>query len=271
MEEPIDKYFHRKVASPLVLKIDKLKFITPNRITLFSLILGLLSSRQLYYDNLLSGFFLCVASIVFDCMDGQLARLRNKCSYVGRVFDGLSDCFVSLSLITVMFVKLVENEYVNENFGWLMYFCGLVMYQQQAMMYDSMKNIYVQMEQGPPPWVEIKEINLEIFKYRESKQYFKLFTLIFYKRGYLTCQKYTAPINIDSTEYNQEFRDDWYNFLEFAAWGGTGSHMFFIYTSILLNWFFSTTIFYWLFFFYNNVVGFFIIEANNKAMRMLKN
>lgn len=75
--------------------------ITPNQITLFSFILGIISCFTFVtasYPLLAFGGVLLFISKTFDCVDGQLSRLKKMGSKFGGWFDGIVD-FLLLNLI----------------------------------------------------------------------------------------------------------------------------------------------------------------------------
>ncbi|HLD72982.1 MAG TPA: CDP-alcohol phosphatidyltransferase family protein [Candidatus Nanoarchaeia archaeon] len=70
--------------------------ITPTQITFFSLLLGLsgiylLSTGERYY--LIGAGLLIFLSKIFDAVDGEVARLKQRCTPRGAWLDGLSDRF----------------------------------------------------------------------------------------------------------------------------------------------------------------------------------
>ncbi len=94
--------FH--VIRPLCYQIARLfaKFdIHPNSVTIWSMIIGAASTYFFahacyYYDGIngliynLIGIFLLMWADIFDCVDGQLARLTGKKSPIGRILDGMA-------------------------------------------------------------------------------------------------------------------------------------------------------------------------------------
>lgn len=101
VEEPIDVWVHRPLAYLLALAVAPTP-VSPNFITCCSIALGtaagacmlLRPSHELWLAGLL--IFL---SAVFDCADGQLARMRKSSSPFGRMLDGLADLAVSISVV----------------------------------------------------------------------------------------------------------------------------------------------------------------------------
>lgn len=78
---------------------------TPNMITTYSLITGLLSCYYLYYGNyiLFSVFF--ALSYFFDCFDGHFARKYNMTSKWGDFYDHTKDVSVFILLLFVLWKR----------------------------------------------------------------------------------------------------------------------------------------------------------------------
>jgi phosphatidylglycerophosphate synthase len=101
VEEPIDLWVHR----PLAYLIARAAFptpITPNIITIGSICLGVSAAvcmvREFPHHLQFAGLLL-FCSAVFDCADGQLARMRKTSSAFGRMLDGLADLVVSIGAV----------------------------------------------------------------------------------------------------------------------------------------------------------------------------
>jgi len=96
--KPREEWWSRVFATPianLVLSgIADCSFITPNRLTILSFILTILTTAFILSgssENLfIAGIILQLAYII-DCMDGQLARYRQTVSRIGSFLDKLSD------------------------------------------------------------------------------------------------------------------------------------------------------------------------------------
>ncbi len=101
VEEPIDVWVHRPLAYLLAWLVYRTP-VSPNFITCCSIALGTMAGawmllrppRELWFAGLL--IFL---SAVFDCADGQLARMRQSSSPFGRMLDGLADLAVSCAVV----------------------------------------------------------------------------------------------------------------------------------------------------------------------------
>lgn len=93
----------------LVLKIK----MTANFATLLSTIIGFVGALTLIIGNsnnsLLIGIIIMNFWIVFDCIDGNIARTTKKSSLLGTYFDGISGyCYVSL-LYTSLGVAIFKH------------------------------------------------------------------------------------------------------------------------------------------------------------------
>ncbi|MBN1940393.1 MAG: CDP-alcohol phosphatidyltransferase family protein [Candidatus Aminicenantes bacterium] len=100
VEEWADLFVFRPLAFLLVKAIFRTSF-TPNHLSIFSMILGisggfLLATRG--WGSAAAGAVLLFLSVVVDCADGQLARLKKNGTHMGRVIDGSIDYFVGISV-----------------------------------------------------------------------------------------------------------------------------------------------------------------------------
>lgn len=104
VEEVIDVALHR----PLAYVITRAAYptpITPDQITWVSMFVGIASgaaawsSFALGAPRLALAGLLFILSAVFDCSDGQLARLRGTSSSFGRMLDGAVDAVVQTAVL----------------------------------------------------------------------------------------------------------------------------------------------------------------------------
>lgn len=93
-----DEWWSSFVTSPLAIAVNyvvvDIRWINPNRITLFSFITAIISALFIIIGG--TGNFIIAAvlihwSHILDCMDGQMARYRKSSSLVGSFFDRLTD------------------------------------------------------------------------------------------------------------------------------------------------------------------------------------
>ena len=74
--------------------------VTPIHVTSMFFITGLLAIGFMIYEYYVTAAFLIVLKSILDAADGELSRLKNTPSYVGRYYDSIADillnfCFLS--------------------------------------------------------------------------------------------------------------------------------------------------------------------------------
>lgn len=82
-----------KIYTPIGCILYKFNF-PPNLITLLSLLTGTTSALAYYTQHLLSACLLLIISGILDLSDGIVARLSEKTTKFGAVFDWISDKWV---------------------------------------------------------------------------------------------------------------------------------------------------------------------------------
>ena len=104
--------FSGPLANHLLRYVADINWISPNHVTLFALFLGVLASVCFIVASPLSmiiGALLVQLSFIVDCMDGQLARYRQKFSILGawldRIADRVKDFLYFFSLALGFFLK----------------------------------------------------------------------------------------------------------------------------------------------------------------------
>ena len=91
-EEWLDVYFTRPIGLFFAL-IWKRLGVHPNAITILSIFLGIAAAVMFYHTDVwhnLAGMVLLMTANFCDSTDGQLARLTNQKTLVGRVLDGFA-------------------------------------------------------------------------------------------------------------------------------------------------------------------------------------
>jgi hypothetical protein len=98
VEELFDLIFYRPLAFLFVKMICRTG-VTPNKLTLLSMVFGVLGGVSLALGTpgaLAVGGVLFLLYNIVDCSDGQLARLNHSGTPLGRILDGVADYVVSL-------------------------------------------------------------------------------------------------------------------------------------------------------------------------------
>ena len=106
-----DEWTDRLVSRPLAALIVKAVAptpITPNWLTVVAASCGVALGVALWMGNGLLAAFLTLAYLVFDCTDGQLARLRGGGGVLGRIADGCGDYLAAIALHLGLVAWLVQ-------------------------------------------------------------------------------------------------------------------------------------------------------------------
>ncbi|VAW19104.1 hypothetical protein MNBD_ALPHA09-572 [hydrothermal vent metagenome] len=105
--KPREEWWSRVFATPaaniILLAVADWRIVTPNRLTLLSLFLAILSAALILrggYGLLIAAGVILQISYIIDCMDGQLARYRDMASDVGSFLDKWSD-YVKFPLVVL--------------------------------------------------------------------------------------------------------------------------------------------------------------------------
>ncbi|HSQ75061.1 MAG TPA: CDP-alcohol phosphatidyltransferase family protein [Bacteroidota bacterium] len=100
VEEVFDLIFYRPLAFLLVKGIYNTS-ITPNQLTLISMLLGIVGGICYVVGTpeafVAAGIF-CILYNIVDCSDGQLARMKHSGTPIGRILDGFADYAVSTAV-----------------------------------------------------------------------------------------------------------------------------------------------------------------------------
>ena len=131
--EPVNRYIQDPIAQQIV-HLLKNTWITPNQVTYFSVLLGFASGYAFSFASpasLILGGFLLEATLVLDCVDGQLARAKGTASEWGRLIDGIAGYFAYLAVIWGLIIGFPQYGQV------LKIIAGLVILR--AISYDYCK------------------------------------------------------------------------------------------------------------------------------------
>jgi hypothetical protein len=112
-EETLDIWFNRPIGFKWALLCKKLG-IRPNPVTIVSIILGVASGYFFLYSDLkmnIIGMFLLILANTLDSADGQLARMTNQQSRLGRVLDGLAGNLWFISIYFFISLRLINEGY----------------------------------------------------------------------------------------------------------------------------------------------------------------
>jgi len=93
--KPIDCWWTVVAIDPVAVRvlpwIARRRAITPNGITAFAFVVGIVSVGLFATGHLIAGALCYEARFFLDCLDGKLARVRRVSSPLGAAFDRLAD------------------------------------------------------------------------------------------------------------------------------------------------------------------------------------
>ncbi|MBA7600497.1 hypothetical protein ES703_07552 [subsurface metagenome] len=166
-EEIVNQIFNRPLAFLAAKFFHRLKR-SPNFITMFSMAFGVSSGflfAQGEYPYVLAAVILLELMIIFDCADGQLARMLDKSSTLGKILDGLSDMSTHMSIFYgVAYALYMKTGSIYPFFLGLG--AQLTMYLH-IFLYDHFKNVFISVAR--PDYGEKLE-SLEELKDRSVKE-----------------------------------------------------------------------------------------------------
>jgi len=101
---------------------------TPIQVTMAFIVSGLLAIASIYYGFKWAAAFFLVLKSILDAADGELSRLKEKPSYVGRYFDSIAD-------IILNFLFLLVFWFITDA-SWLSFILGFIAIQLQGTLYN---------------------------------------------------------------------------------------------------------------------------------------
>lgn len=111
VEEFVDIYFYRPFGYRLAI-IAKFLSLSPNVVTVISMIIGMLGGHFFYYSSLnlnIIGIALFVFSNALDSADGILARMTNTQSKIGRILDGVAGNAIFFSIYLHLCLRYISG------------------------------------------------------------------------------------------------------------------------------------------------------------------
>jgi hypothetical protein len=151
IEEVFDLIFYRPLAFILVKLIYRTN-ITPNQLTAAAMTIGLVGdiffAVNLPFSLLIASLFLIIYD-VFDCADGQLARLKKNGTPAGRILDGLADYVVTISAYLAIGIGFsLHSE--NPGYLWILVIAAGLSNAFHAISLDYYRNRFMDFTQDRP-------------------------------------------------------------------------------------------------------------------------
>ncbi len=193
-EELLDIYFYRPIGYQWALLFRSLH-ITPNMVTIASIFIGMAAGLLFYPGSLkinIIGMLLLMLANSFDSADGQLARMTNTRSRLGRILDGLASAFWFV-VITIALTLRLQNEGWP---AWIWVFgvgSGLshILQSQQADYYRNIHLFFIKGKAGSDQ-DNSRDLSAELETLSWKKNFGSKLMLTFY-RNYTWQQEKLSP------------------------------------------------------------------------------
>lgn len=200
-EENIDLAFYRPIGYAWACLARRLG-VTPNAITIASVFLGVGAGIAFYYNNLwinVLGMFLLVWANSFDSADGQLARMTQQYSRLGRILDGMTgDIWFFTIYLCICLRENVTSEFFMAH-PWAIWTLAAVtgmFHVKQAAMADYYRQFHLYFLRGEEG-SELDSVTALRAKYKEmswKKQLFAKTVLLFYMNYTKNQEKFTPAM-----------------------------------------------------------------------------
>lgn len=250
VEEVIDMQFHRPAAAVFASSIYNFP-ITPNMVTYASLLVGWFGAYVMH-DAAFGGSLrfgpmgymfagnLFLFSVILDCADGQIARAKGGGTTLGRIVDGLVDALVVIALYIVMTFDVANRFGVM--WGLLTGVAGFCAWAQ-VVVYDKVKAMYL--ARTSPSSADgnesMEEVAAQYEEIQKSGSVGEKIGFFIYYKVLLQVQEKFAPGDTKvpdeklTPEAIAEFRKTFQTPMRIATFLGLGTHMFFIYTAVMVS------------------------------------
>ena len=103
------KYLFIPLAWPLTFILINLG-VSPNQATYIRIIIHLIAYLFILIGSFITGYILIYLAIIFDCVDGQIARTKNNATYFGKFLDGWIDCIFEVSFVIFIALTISQQE-----------------------------------------------------------------------------------------------------------------------------------------------------------------
>jgi hypothetical protein len=254
VEEPVDYFVNRPIASRLVDVLARTP-ITPNQVTIASGLVGLAAGVLIACAPIGASAVVPFAggllflSLLLDCADGQLARLRGQSSMMGRALDGYVDVIPTASMFlgSAWFLYRAGYHPILINvIGWS---AGYSM-KWHTHSYDHAKNIFLHNTLPPAKRAQAlpTQEEIEAERQRHLARGDRFGALIVRGFGHLTAsqrrgfQKQRIGLGLPGTETDRErllYRLAFQDTMRIWTWNGLASHLYLLLAASLVTPFYS--------------------------------
>ena len=193
-EEHIDIYFYRPIGYQWA-RFFRMLHVTPNVVTILSIFLGVGAGICFGFDDMkinIVGILLLIWANMYDSCDGQLARLTNQKSALGRILDGAAGDLWFISIYVGICIRLMPE------WGWKIWLLcavsGFLCHAPQSRLADYYRQIHLFFLNGKEG-SELDDASKQVELYKQmswSKQPVQKLFQFFYK-NYTKGQENDTP------------------------------------------------------------------------------
>jgi len=248
-EEPINLLLHRPLAGLLV-KVLAVLSVTPNQVTVASGVIGFTAAVFMTIAGryplawAAAAGVLMLLSVVLDCADGQLARLRGEASLVGRALDGTIDIIPIASVFVGSGLYLMQRG-IPTYYVLPVGFLAGYSWRLHASGYDRAKQLFIANTRAGtrsnalPTLAEIDAQREELLaEGRRGLAFvmtvFRLYTIGQHKGRHANVYGLARPPMKDDRK-RALYRELFAPYMRWWSWNGIGTHHFLTYTAALLT------------------------------------
>lgn len=203
VEELLDLILYRPLALVFVRFVYKTP-LTPNGVTFLSMLGGLASAYSFAQGTASGmawgGIWYAIAN-VFDCSDGQLARLQGSGTPLGRLVDGVVDWFISVAIFAGLAIGLQRS--TGDASVWFIVSISGIASAVHAFFFDLYQQQFISIVRGQKNFVdqEVAKVHLHLATSNGSAQrLYKRLVLSIYLR-YLEAQRSSRSSELEGRQY----------------------------------------------------------------------
>jgi len=108
LQDPLTRLYRIRLAQSLA-QFLKNTFVSPNAVTALHTIVGVMGAVLLFHERYIFAVILLELRAILDCVDGELARLKNQSTAVGRTLDALGDGIAFNALMVAGTMRLIKD------------------------------------------------------------------------------------------------------------------------------------------------------------------
>ena len=174
---------------------------SPNTVTMLSLLCGVAGSFFFYPQNVylnFIGILLELCALLFDCCDGQVARITNSSSQLGRFLDGMVDTVNFAAVYIVLALRMMHETipFAGVKWGasiWLIIIINGYCHAEQARMADYYRGLHLAFlgHDNTANFTSSEKVKTELDESKDTPLYNRIYLFLYYQ--YTKAQERMTP------------------------------------------------------------------------------